>query len=336
MKNIPIKIGIKGEYDIEIIDSQTNNKKFELKNQKNMILDNAFQYIINTRNSVICGDAGNRRLFRNNQDLYVHCGSGSAATTANMTHLQNRIASRAQSTGGSSFNSISEPPFHTQRYFVFQPGSYVGTLRELGLGYTSNSNEIVTRSVLPADVEILATDELRITWRVFYNFPTGNVWQGTIVNGQSDGVTDINWKIFVNYAQVTNLLNLELSNNNLDAGIFSNGTQGPFVVFSSSNADSDVENDAPETLKGSQLHSRVAPQTFREHGVELDVIGETWSREIKIGFEHDAPNNIQFGEIVVWSQNFSNRAIFRATFDPPINKAEFFRMFITYELTLTR
>jgi len=330
MKKTNLNIKMSGQYKLEVVDTQTGLLRYSLEN-KNMIVDNAFTTILNTFDGRLRNSANNR-LF-NNGIVYAMVGANSDPTTETMTEFSSApIAFVAASTNSAeSFNDSDDAEtFYAQRFFKFSPGSFsdFSIVRELGLGLfpTQGQNYLFARVVLNNDISIMSTDELRITWRINYIFPTNRVFSGTIVDGQSDNETDIEWKLFMSNNQVTNFLLSQLGNETTTQGMFSNSTSSPFILLGDSNTDSTLTTD---NLIGTQVYSGLTINELKNHTVALS------SRSIEIVFEHDAPSNVTIGEMIVRPSNFASN-LFRITFTPQLIKPEFFRLKLTYSLSLGR
>lgn len=332
---IPMNIGMRGEYELEVVDTLTGLTKYT-KSNKNMILDNAFRQIINSLNANFnygCLASGNiSGLFNNSADVACHIGTGGGETLSTMTQLENRVTSRTTTATG-SLNSFLEKPYYARRRFIFGAGAFVNTLREIGIGNNNTSGAYLhTRITIEPELEVLATDELRVTWTIFYELPENNTWSGTIVNGQRTG-GDINWALTISDVQVPTFFQNRLGNGNNDSGPFGNwGTSGPAFRFGANNAPTESTD---WNIKGSSLFSGSISNAFKEH----EVVDEyPFSRAIEVGFEHNNPNNVQIAEMVVFGRTTYNAAnsFFRITFDPVLDKAEFFRLFLKYRLTLSR
>lgn len=333
---IPLSVGLRGEYEIEVVDTNSGIIKHKRK-EKNMIVDNAFSQILG-ENVGMFSSTNYLGLFRDPAGASSHrvacyVGSGGNPNDASMVTLQSRITQRGPVSSG-SFQSFSEAPYYTQRRFIFPAGSLNHTVREIGLGRNwANSDYLWTRVVLSPEIEVIPTDELRVTWRIYYDLPINNTWEGVMVGGQRDGITDVNWKLFISNAQTTNFFTSHLANGSALPGMFATGNSRPVVRLGTSNEDSNLESEW--SIKGSSLFSGGTNNSFKSS----EYSGEyPFSRTLEIGFEHNSPNNVQIGEMVVFrgDNGHQGESLFRITFNPVLDKAEFFRLFIKYRLTLTR
>lgn len=339
IKDIPLNIGLRGEYELKVIDTLTGKIKKETTN-KNMVLDECLSYIFSHPGAnLIDTSFDDRRMFGSTeQRVGCHAGSGSNPTTPDMTQLQNRISTVECSSG---ISNTTTNPFFMERFFVFPAGNFIGTLRELGLGQRyAIGSYLWTRVVIDPEIEITATDELRVTWRFFVDLGESRIWSGTIEGGQRDG-SDINWKLFISDAQLVNFLTNGLGNNQAVSGIsgmFANRPNAPAFRLGSSNTDS---LSTTWNVMGNLLHQGGPNSTLKTIGVSWlgDPPNRSMTRSFRVGFEHNSPNNVQVGEMVVFrniTSYSSGGSLFRVTFDPPLDKAEFNRLFIRYRLTLSR
>lgn len=269
-------------------------------------------------------NTNSRTSFRNALMGRIDPITGNVYPFSHPTHLSDGypfVASPGRATFG--FNKTTEFPTDA-RIDVYGPQS--GTLWNYNI-------------TCPNNLTIDATDEVQITWTINYDLPTPNangirVFEGTIENGQLDGETDINWKIFMNPRQVENFLGMTL--------------RTPFtsnsIRLGDNNSDSDDPNNTVSAvnIKGTQLFNTTPPTTLRINRLDDNFNDQT--NPIKkiyseIGFEHDNPNEVEIGEMV---PSISSSAVslansmMRITFTPKLNKAELYRLFVEYSLQLSR
>jgi hypothetical protein len=327
MKNkTKLQVGMSGQYTVNVVDSATGKIRYTASDH-NMIVDNAFNTILNSAGGSLRSNTTSR-LF-NGLSLYCYVGANSAATTANMTEFSTSpIASVTVDTGNAA--SVNSNPstditdIYAQRYFKFNPGSIVDeTINEIGIGNVSTGADYLhARIVLGTPIFVTATDELQVTWKITYNFPITAgfaTWSGTVLNSQPAGDTDIDWILTMSSTQVTTFLSAALSDT-----IFTTSSVTPDMILGDSNSAS--------TGTG----GRLGTQLYSGNGVTSAKVANynpaTFTRDISVLFEHDAPEAVNIGEYLI----HNNPGVGRVTFNPLISKPATYRLALSYSITLSR
>lgn len=341
MKNnnikIPVNIGVEGVFDIEVVDTLTGKVKSHQK-KRNLLTNNllnAFftKYQTKLYNGqtwkYVSGSRDYTNFIRRGR-LICNVGSGTTPPTRNDYALESELYRiHAELIDISEYSEIDDEPLTVSRHFVFPAGSFTGTVAEVGIvsetAYSSSIGQYC-RQILDTPVTINSSDELHVTWTFRYFFGP-STWSGTIENGQRDGTTDINWVLTINKNQKINFLD-----QSSDSNIFSGRAIG--VILGDSNLPSDIINDGISTIQGNALFTSESNASLST--VEPYTPG-TYFRDAELGFEHNSPLNVSIGEMIV-SKSVGNSASYggmmRITFDPPLDKATDFRLFITLRISL--
>lgn len=196
------------------------------------------------------------------------------------------------------------------RTWVFPAGVGTGVVRELAL--LSNSTNIWTsRVVLEQPINKTDFHQLDVTWCISVESPR-NVATGTIVNGQRDGETDINWSFDLNEKNLYELCFLTTVKNRW-FGI--SGT--PTLSVGNNNV----------TNRGLLFDPLIATPTPIERFVTQNIrivepyIPNSLQRKIRLFLEVDQGNIEPIGELEM-------EGLGRITFDPPLDKVDTHRLYV--------
>lgn len=160
------KASVRGEFDIEVIDTLTNTTKEHTGFFSNMILDSFLAEIQNRTSS----------SFFPNQPKYCRVGTGTTPPATNQTTLVNQIAT---ATGGyASQSHYTESGFvingsnwtaDCTMTFIFATGDVVGNIAEVGFAMPSvpNSTTVHSRALItPQAITVTASDQLIVKYKL--------------------------------------------------------------------------------------------------------------------------------------------------------------------------
>lgn len=176
------KASVRGEFDIEVIDTLTNTTKEHTGFFSNMILDSFLADIQNRTSS----------YYFPNQPKYCRVGTGTTPPATNQTTLVNQIAT---ATGGYASQSHyvesglvingSNWTADCTMTFIFATGAVVGNISEVGFAMPNvpNSTTVHSRAlVTPQAITVTASDQLIVKYKLTIS--------GTDVDGS--GVVNLN------------------------------------------------------------------------------------------------------------------------------------------------
>ena len=322
METIPLNIGLKGQYKIEIKRNNTIIKETDWFD--NLITDYG---ISNAKEGEI-----------------ERCEVGTGTTTPSILDLklEQRIAFIDQHPTVS--NSIENNKKATVYKFTFPKGSVIGNITEVGVRYY-NSASLFSRSLItdsnniPTALTITDIDELTVYYKILIKFPTEDTQPFTIVN---NGVTHtvigrriLKTKAIPHYfANLTSVLN----NNDTTSWvatssnfILSDNPNGGYLFDKNNNDDYnyiygysdeiklvdylDINPDLPELTTKIILNHTVC----------------NWSDGIK----YVAALNKMFNSFYVDGSN-GTWSLYYFEFDPPLVKTNEQELHITYKMTWGR
>lgn len=332
--NLPINLKLKGEIDLQIIDTNTNTIK-EQRVFKNMLLtgylDNLF---VREDYNLLRWGPSDGSLITSGAKACI--GTGNITPTVNDSGLYGLLA---YSTGSyfvaKSTNGVT--PVWKKVGYLFNTGINA-TIREIGLsGITSDggANAFLARQLISPEINILDTDKIIAAWTIYVDFGS-LISNGTIINGQRDGTTNINWTGYINKTQMmTHVMRTsapEVYSNNQNSNnawgnlfIVPTNVGNPYIYYGTSNSASNLNTDGHYTIKGTALNNgtsigkQIAAYTlgsfFRETSLNtFSVVGLTTSNGAS-----------QIGEMVVSSSadgsvSSSYGGLFRITFNPRLDR----------------
>ena len=326
--NIPIEIGVRGDFKLEVYNTKEKRITQTRDWKQNLLLDSYLDRLFHPTNwcclvnwttetsgSIVAPTGESRCII----------GDDNTPPNRSQTSLVSGVVSTSAKNSLRTLSDVTSNPSWRQDVFTFPAGTYVGPVREIGLA--SGTEFYVARQLVEPELELGENDQLTVTWRLSVDL--GNrTWTGTIAGGQRDGITDVNWTMTINNAQLVNFLRRGTSNNRRD-WFSDTHSQTPNFILGDSNAASDLANDATDTVKGNQLYEEHPPGAFK---TIPDYVPGTYTQDHIFGFEHDDPSNVQIGEAIMSGRGGSSMA--RLTFDPLLDKAEFWRLFLTFTTTV--
>lgn len=125
--------------------------------------------------------------------LYGWCsvGTGTNPPNVNQTWLQNFLAIQAASGSPSATNSGAPNYFSTQTFtYNFSVGAVVGTITEIGVGWSNSTNTLFSRSLIPSPISLTVFDTLRVFYKIEI-YPETTDSLGSLVLGS----TNVNYTI---------------------------------------------------------------------------------------------------------------------------------------------
>lgn len=307
---IPFSVAIRGDIHAELVDTKSE-KVVETRDIRNTILNQHLNFVMGStyffgHGSDYCGVIPAHAL----TCKLGTSGQAPARTDAGL------IGSELASVGSTTNTLTGIYPIVRTAYFVFPAGVGTGTIREVLLVRYYNIS--VARQIFEPEIVKNATQELRVTW-TFTLSREADSWSGTITAGQRDGITDINWVGTIN--------NMELGNWAY-TGASRAYTGNIYVCTGTSNAPSDLANDAAGAIKGSALFTGIP--AFR---TVYPYVQDSYYRDWQLGFEIGQSNGA-IGEIVVWYAGDSSSGLFRCTFNPALDKISGFRLYLRFRFSL--
>jgi len=341
----------KGEVRCVLKDEEGKIKK-DTGYNNNMIMDNFLNDIFKneTQPWLNWPEYGDKYYdgFQRSPGVMRNCsiGSGDTPSTRNMNNLETVLSSNHDEKNHFARSAEGTSPVWVEQQYVFYGDNGTGTIREVAV---FRGNSMTGRIVLTEPIEKLSTDILEVFYRISFDIPT-RVYSGTITGGQRDGVTDVNWNLYITddmlyhgwagsrwyistYEEVSNIL----------AGLFYMGEEfrnpiPAYVRIGDSNAPSDIQADSGAGtghLKGNQLYE--GNFTFYEPN---SYINGSYQRSGRVGFEENIANH-QIAEMLIFptereggmSVNYP-RPILRITFDPALDNQELYRLYLDFTVSL--
>jgi len=205
--------------------------------------------------------------------------------------------------------------YKLKRKFTFLASdTEIGTVKEVFVGSASIAERRISRVVLGTPIEKHDFMQLDIIWNFTLHNP--GVWEGVVVGGSKDGQTDINWKITVSDRQfLEGLLSAEAIK---------------FLKIGDSNANVDPITNW-DNLAGNTLYEN------RNFVFQTDpYIQGSFVLGRRIFLETSMSNGLIAEFIVGRASRQYTEPLFRATFDPPLDKDADHRLYIDFSIGLTR
>lgn len=294
---MPVSVGLRG--DVKMFMRNVVTGEVETREMRNTILAS---YLNRLFTSTYVLDNGIIRSVGNNVRIGT---SGQPASRSDTGIIGTQLAAKA----GTVVDSETYPPQRTITA-VFAAGTGTGTIQEVVLfGTVAVARQVVSPALVKTDQH-----ELTVVWTITLSREADS-WSGTIPAGQRDGTTDINWVATINNAQLKSMA-LPGTANYYFALSMNAGT---------SNAASDLLNDGALTIKGTTLGTSI---DFRE---VLAYTTDAFYRDYRIGFETTKCNGL-IGEVVLTLTNGMYWG--RVTFDPPLDKIDTYRLYLTFRLAV--
>jgi len=328
--NIPLNFEIKGSVkSLELIDTRTGKVEKKITNINNMLLGEYLNGIFEEITvPLLCHTEETSNSYNLNPiDCFI--GSNGTSPTKSDNYILSSLAS-VQYTN-KTISSLGDNPHYGEYEYIFEAGVGTGTIREIGIRGSTNMGSIsVSRVAL--DTEIIKEDyhKLILTWRYEISKPTS--WSGIISGGQRDGITDINWKIFIpdsawyKYAQNKKVY-ADYVNPFLQLfKLF--GSESPIIKVGTDNSDSDLANDLDFIIKGTELLNA----SINLHEVDVYVT-DSFQNTFRVGIEENQSNG-SIGEISI-KNGASGFGLFRATFNPKLDKISGYRLYLDFTISIS-
>jgi hypothetical protein len=294
---IPVSIGLRG--DVKMIMRNVVTGEVETREMRNTLLNTYLNAIFNKN------DMLNDGLLNESNMNYCRIGTSDQAAARGDTGIIGTVLASNASAVSNVYSGAN--PRVREITWLFPAGTGTGTVKEVllhGSALTATARQVVS----PA-LEKTAQHELTVIWKVSMTRGADS-WSGVIPAGQRDGITDVNWVATINDNQL-----YFWANHNHSAWNVWN------IITGTSNAASDLVNDAVTAIKGTQIFS--GSPTYRE---ALAYTAGNFYRDVRAGFETTQSNG-QIGEAVLGT-------FMRVTFNPPLDKADTYRLYLTFRLAV--
>ena len=268
-------------------------------------------------------------------------GTSNDAPTRSDNGIKGSTLATSNSGKDVAYSAYGTYPVYMTRKWIFAAGIGTGNIGEVVLKAMTESGtcwegQVVARQVFDPVIEKNDYHELTVEWTITM---TAETIEGDIPNGQRDGVTSIHWKSFINYRQLWawafgNLSTYSEGAINFKKIEYSSLIIEPYyVITGDSNADSDLANDAHNTLKGNQLYSG-----FLQLSSTYSYVMNSYYRDIRLGFDTNQSNG-SIGELLlrcrqVYQSDYGEEYICRITFNPPLDKTNAYQLYIDLRLGL--
>lgn len=322
---VPLAVKVHGEYALEVVDTRSGAVTHQRGFRRNLLLDEYLdRHIEELKIGIVMwgGDSADG-MVSNIGSAECEVGTDATAPARSQTGVLAKVATANRDSSRLSVSDVADNPSWRQEVFILPAGTYTGAVRELAL--IAGRDFAVARQLVEPEITLESHEELIVTWRISADLGT-RTWNGTIAGGQRDGITDIAWELTVNNNQLRSFLELGARYPDISSHWFG-GSDKPYIRFGTSNAASVLDTDGEEELKGTSL-----------------FLGASWSKslaayvpgsytgEITLGWEHDSPSNVQIGEALLYSSGNSlpNWPFARVTFTPALDKAEYWRLYLTF------
>lgn len=302
---IPIGASIRGDIHIELYNTKTGLVEAS-RDIRNIILNG----YLNARFSAtsVFGSAVDNFGFLSTSP-WNQCKIGTSSQAAERTDTG--IVGTTLATVNATTNTLASQgtyPMTRTIYFVFAAGVGTGTIAEMVIGVTT----MAARQVISPVIEKTVLHELRVTWTITLGRGAAS-WSGTIVDGQRDGTTDINWVATINNNQIYRWASVPTAYS---------WTTGIYVRTGNSNVASDLVNDAEIALKGTQLFFGLPSLSTVD-----SYTNNTYYRDVTLGFEIGQTNGA-ISEMVLAPG--SSYGLLRITFDPALDKVNTYRLYLKF------
>lgn len=343
---VPVSLGLRGLVTIKRRDMRSGMVDYVREEKPNMLLDWYLNRIFTSGTQAIIhhqayggysapgGSGADSAIF--GPMRYCHIGSDATPTTRNMTALGNRLAGASASSQERSV--VDAVPVWVEQTFVFGAGVGTGTIAEVGINVANNTNaSMCARQVVSPAIDKNEYHQLEVTWRIELN-RSADTFSGTILAGQRDGVSDVNWIATINNQQLFRIQGKcqanWLNHGNPFASLFGFNSYGNvYLRTATSNDPSVLTTDGHDLRKGTDLFAGQAPTLE-----PVAYVNGSYERTSRIGFDVQHTNG-QIGEIVLrnWHTNdtSSNRGgMLRVAFAPHLDKIDSFRLFINFMIKI--
>lgn len=175
MINLQANLKLQGEYNIVV--KRDNETISETGWFKNLILDQGLDRI---------GTQGNVAI------SYAQIGSGTTPPNASDTSLQTYVAGSQSNPTATSYTNSGSPDYYglLTYTFTFTQGSVVGTMGEVGVGWTNTSGNLFSRALIldgsgnPTTISLTSIDQLVVYYRLRIYPPTVDV-TGSVTIGST-------------------------------------------------------------------------------------------------------------------------------------------------------
>lgn len=345
---VPIALELEGFVSLTLRDVITG-KVLEKRTMKNTILQTFINCFTGGTNTSAMGNFLNWGNYTStstlNESVMRECsiGSDSTAVTRHTKYCENPLATVTFDPTLSSRSLEYADPVWVQQTYIFPAGTGTGTIREVGLRQYSPLTTVTHTARQMVDPAIVkgASHQLEIKWTLQFSRGANHPWTGTITAGQRDGVTDIDYAVTINDAQLMTWVKRSTAVQISTDGSYQanplarwNSKVGlPYVIVGDSNAASVLGTDGQYTIKGNEVFSGAVPL--------YSVIKDAVNAKItpKIGFNVDDANG-DIGEIVMCSAeakdtDYSYGGLCRITFDPPLDKVDNYQLYIEVDIVIT-
>jgi hypothetical protein len=208
-------------------------------------------------------------------------------------------------------STLGDYPVQRIYNFIIPAGTATGTIKEMALCQSSGANMGSARQIIVPAIEKSDVHELRVTAIISLK-RSADYWSGTLAGKQRDGVTDINWVATANNRQLYNVA--------LNIGGIGWASKW-YTATGTSNDPSDLVSDLDNNIKGTQLFNGNSNLS-----TPLDYTAGSFYRDYKFGFEINQSNGA-IAEMTAGAH--SNFRFLRMTFDPPLDKVDDHRLFLT-------
>lgn len=153
MINIPIKIGISGEY--RLIINRADGTKYDTGWFKNLILDQGLDRI----GTVNPSDFKNLVKF-------VKVGTGTTPPEVSQTALETQIAE--QQSLSTTKTNLGSPNYigRCQVRYTFGLGEILDTITEIGVGWTSSTGNLFSRALITPGLTLGSLDQLDVYYKL--------------------------------------------------------------------------------------------------------------------------------------------------------------------------
>lgn len=333
---VPVGLQILGAVTVRAVDATTGGVIAERKGQ-NTILNQYFNSVLQSRKTLI-GTSDNPGAVRTYDSALYQCaiGTDDTPTVAGDTGVKGTTLSTMKG-ADVSCSGYGDHPIAAKRKFVFPAGVGTGEIGEAVLfeapqnvGYDDNrygyEGLAVARKTFTPKLNKTANVQLEVEWTFTVQRAQDQV-TGTILKGQRDGVTAIDWVATINNRQ---LFFWCFGYYGSYSKTYYMGPQGWDTTYlrckvGSSNTATDLSNDIHNTVKGTELFPLTRNLTL---GSVSPYLPDSFYRDVEYGFDITEANG-SIGEILPGYLNqsiqMSSSNVFsltRITFNPPLNKPE--------------
>lgn len=343
--NIPIRIGMQGIIKATETDIRTGEKKIRVI--QNTLLDDFMDTFFEKGTALAEVESDYSPIIG-----ACEIGDSDISPSRDQEGIQGNILAEVSEGVVTKDKVIYNGIISCAKKFTFGAGVGIGTVKEVvlsvfeisGKATLTNWNK-VARQIFSNPIEKNEYIQLDIEWELRINFGSG-IWTGTLSNGQRDG-TPVTWAASINYEQRKNIID------NSQRYLYSyppstlvpyyasafypffNGENQryglPYVYIGDNNNPSVVDTDGDLELKGNIIEEfeptiNIVPYTPQTRGREFTL------------FLNTTETNYPIFEILFSSQSRSGGdelGFMRITFDPPLDKVNTHRLYITPKFSIT-